>query len=73
MERRAKAGTTIQHTQKCSSRRVDDRGYSLADEYDGVAEGGPLGPAMPVAPASTYAKLKLQADDDRKRHTHFSR
>ena len=27
---------------------VDDRGYSLADEYDGTAEGGPLGPAMPA-------------------------
>ena len=25
---------------------VDDRGYSLADEYDGVAEGGPMGPAI---------------------------
>ena len=23
---------------------VDERGYSLADEFDGVAEGGPLGP-----------------------------
>ena len=30
---------------------VDDRGYSLADEYDGLAEGGPFGPAMPAAPA----------------------
>ena len=28
---------------------VDDRGYSLADEFDGTAEGGPLGPAMPGA------------------------
>ena len=28
---------------------VDDRGYSIADEYDGTAEGGPSGPAMPAA------------------------
>ena len=26
---------------------VDERGYSLADEFDGVAEGGPLGPPIP--------------------------
>ena len=27
---------------------VDDRGYSLADEFEGSAEGGPTGPAMPA-------------------------
>ena len=26
---------------------VDERGYSLADEFEGVAEGQPGGPAMP--------------------------
>ena len=28
---------------------VDERGYSLADEFDGVAEGQPGGPAFPNA------------------------
>ena len=28
---------------------VDERGYSLADEFDGVAEGQPGGPAFPAA------------------------
>ena len=40
---------------------VDERGYSLADEYDGVAEGGPMGPAMPVAPADLRCLRKAQA------------
>ena len=30
---------------------VDERGYSLADEFEGVAEGQPGGPAMPGPPA----------------------
>ena len=30
---------------------VDDRGYSLADEFEGV-EGQPGGPPMPAPPAS---------------------
>ena len=37
---------------------VDERGYSLADEFDGVAEGGPLGPPMPAPPAQL---LKAQS------------
>ena len=37
---------------------VDDRGYSLADEFEGVAEGQPGGPAMPQPPAQL---LKAQA------------
>ena len=31
--------------------QTDDRGWSLADCFQGVDEGGPLGPGMPVAPA----------------------
>ena len=29
---------------------VDDRGYSIADEYEGTAEGGPNGPAIVCVP-----------------------
>ena len=32
--------------------KTDDRGYSLADHLLGTDEGGPLGPAPPVAPAA---------------------
>ena len=37
---------------------VDERGYSLADEFEGVAEGQPGGPPMPGAAAQL---LKAQA------------
>ena len=42
---------------------VDDRGYSLADEFEGVAEGQPGGPALPGAPAQL---LKAQAAQRRR-------
>ena len=35
---------------------VDERGYSLADEFDGVAEGQPGGPAFPGAAAQLPAR-----------------
>ena len=48
---------------------VDERGYSLADEFDGVAEGGPLGPPMPAAPAQL---LKAQAAQRRRQKEAYS-
>ena len=48
---------------------VDDRGYSLADEYEGTAEGGPAGPAMPAAPADLR---KAQAAQRRRQKESYS-
>ena len=48
---------------------VDDRGYSLADEFDGVAEGQPGGPAMPAPPAQL---LKAQAAARRRQKEAYS-
>ena len=33
---------------------VDERGYSLADEFEGIAEGQPGGPPMPGAAGDTH-------------------
>ena len=39
---------------------VDERGYSLADEYDGVlAEGGPLGVSVPPCPPRPHSCSRL--------------
>ena len=48
---------------------VDDRGYSLADEYDGVAEGGPAGPAMPAGAADLR---KAEAAERRRQKEAYS-
>ena len=48
---------------------VDDRGYSLADEYDGNAEGGPFGPAMPTGAADLR---KAQASQRRRQKEAYS-
>ena len=48
---------------------IDDRGYSIADEYDGTAEGGPLCPPMPAAPAQL---LKAQAARRRRQKESYS-
>ena len=48
---------------------VDERGYSLADEFDGVAEGQPGGPAFPGAAAQL---LKAQAAARRRQKEAYS-
>ena len=48
---------------------VDERGYSLADEFEGVAEGQPGGPPMPGAAAQL---LKAQAAARRRQKEAYS-
>ena len=46
--------------------RADDRGWSFADHLNGVDEGGPLGPALPAAPAQlqkAQAALRKRAKE----------
>ena len=38
---------------------VDERGYSLADEFEGVAEGQPGGPPLPGAAAQKTEKTAV--------------
>ena len=48
---------------------VDDRGYSLADEYDGTAEGGPGIRTLVFAPASLQMMACLASPNRSKPNT----
>ena len=54
-----------------SASEVDDRGWSHADHFQGIDEGGPLGPAMPAPGTADNGRKALNARRKREKSRVF--
>ena len=59
--RLGRPGTTLKNAfWDVAAGKVDDRGWSLADNLNGVDEGGAVGPALPVGAGAAKAATALR-------------